>query len=60
MEESKLILCGAQEQPLRLIQQTEFEHLVGPEDICGNGQAALTRAEEAFERLQPAEKSASA
>ncbi len=49
-----LILCGAREQPLRLIQQTEFEELVGPENICDNVQEALNRAEEAFERLQPA------
>jgi SulP family sulfate permease len=52
----ELILCGAREQPLRLIQQTEFEQLVGPENICENVQEALSRAEEAFERLQPAEK----
>src|ERR1022692_4171520 len=52
----ELILCGAREQPLRLIQQTEFEHLVGPENICDNVQEALRRAEEAFERLQPAGK----
>jgi SulP family sulfate permease len=51
-----LILCGAREQPLRLIQQTEFEDLVGPENICDNVQQALNRAEEAFERLQPAGK----
>jgi SulP family sulfate permease len=52
----ELILCGAREQPLRLIQQTEFEELVGPENICENVQEALSRAEEAFERLQPAGK----
>jgi SulP family sulfate permease len=51
-----LILCGAREQPLKLIQQTEFEKLVGPENICDNVQDALSRAEEAFERLQPAAK----
>jgi SulP family sulfate permease len=51
-----LILCGAREQPLRLIQQTEFEDLVGAENICDNVQDALSRAEEAFERLQPAGK----
>jgi sulfate permease, SulP family len=49
-----LILCGAREQPLRLIQQSEFEELVGSENICDNVQDALRRAEEAFERLQPA------
>src|SRR5579862_1283793 len=51
-----LILCGAREQPLQLINQTEFEELVGPENICDNVQEALRRAEEAFERLQPAGK----
>jgi SulP family sulfate permease len=51
-----LIVCGAREQPLQLIQQTEFEELVGPENICDNVQDALGRAEEAFERLQPAGK----
>jgi SulP family sulfate permease len=51
-----LILCGAREQPLQLIKQTEFEELVGPENICDNVQEALQRAEEAFERLQPAGK----
>jgi SulP family sulfate permease len=49
-----LILCGAREQPLRLIRQTEFEKLIGPENICDNVQDALRRAEEAFEGLQPA------
>jgi SulP family sulfate permease len=51
-----LILCGAREQPLQLIHQTECEDLVGPENICDNVQDALRRAEEAFERLQPAGK----
>jgi SulP family sulfate permease len=50
----QLILCGAREQPLRLIQQTEFAELVGPENICDNVQDALLRAQEAFEKLQPA------
>ncbi|MGO8985921.1 MAG: SulP family inorganic anion transporter [Terriglobales bacterium] len=49
-----LILCGAREQPLRLIRKTEFEELVGQENICENVQAALGRAEETFEKLQPA------
>jgi SulP family sulfate permease len=55
-----LILCGARQQPLKLIQQTEFEELVGPENICDNVQDALRRAEEAFERLQPAGKATTA
>ena len=49
-----LILCGAREQPMRLIENTEFEELVGRENICVNVQEALRRAEEVFERLQPA------
>src|SRR5208283_2157376 len=56
----ELILCGAREQPLRLIRQTEFEELVGPENICTNVQDALRRAEEAFERLQPVGKATTA
>src|SRR6266699_2470832 len=56
----ELILCGAREQPLQLIQQTELEELVGPENICENVQEALGRAEEAFERLQPVGKATTA
>src|SRR5216683_1570995 len=56
----ELILCGAREQPLQLIKQTEFEGLVGPENICDNVQEALSRAEEAFERLQPVGKATTA
>jgi len=56
----ELILCGAREQPLILIRQSEFESLIGPENICENVQEALTRAEEAFERLQPAGKATTA
>src|SRR5919109_1162678 len=33
-----LILCGAREQPLRLIHQAEFEDVVGAENICENVQ----------------------
>jgi SulP family sulfate permease len=50
----ELILCGAREQPSQLLRQTEFEELVGPDNICDNVQEALRRAEEVFERLQPA------
>ena len=56
----QLILCGAREQPLQLIQQTEFEELVGSENICDNVQEALRRAEEAFERLQSVGKATTA
>jgi sulfate permease, SulP family len=47
-----LILCGAREQPARLIHQAEFEDIIGPENICDNVQEALARAEEVYEGLQ--------
>jgi SulP family sulfate permease len=53
-----LILCGAREQPLELIQQSELPQLIGPENICDNVQEAIQRAEEIFEKLTPAAKGA--
>lgn len=47
-----LILCGAREQPARLIHQAEFEDVIGPENICENVQEALNRAEEVYEKLE--------
>ena len=47
-----LILCGAREQPARLIHQAEFEDVIGPENICENVQEALSRAEEVYEKLE--------
>jgi SulP family sulfate permease len=41
-----LILCGAREQPLKIIQQAKFERLIGRENICENVQAGLKRAQE--------------
>ncbi|HWW15950.1 MAG TPA: SulP family inorganic anion transporter [Candidatus Dormibacteraeota bacterium] len=46
-----LILCGAREQPAKLIRQAEFEDVIGRENICDNVQDALRRAEDVFERL---------
>jgi sulfate permease, SulP family len=40
----ELILCGAREQPARLMKQAEFEQHVGVENICGNVEKALMRA----------------
>jgi len=48
----ELILCGAREQPQRLIEQTEFEELIGKQNICDNVQDALQRAEDVYEGLQ--------
>jgi len=47
-----LILCGAREQPAKLIHQAEFQDLIGAENICENIQEALRRAEEVFERTE--------
>jgi SulP family sulfate permease len=46
-----LILCGAREQPSKLIHQAEFEEVVGANNICDNVQEALRRAEEVWEHL---------
>jgi len=53
-----LILCGAREQPLELVQQSELPQLIGSENICDNVQEAIQRAEEIFEKLTPAAKGA--
>ncbi len=47
-----LILCGAREQPAQLIHQSEFEEVLGKENICDNVQEALRRAEEVYEGLE--------
>jgi SulP family sulfate permease len=46
-----LILCGAREQPAQVMQQAEFEEVVGRENICANVNEALQRAETVFERI---------
>ncbi len=46
-----LILCGAREQPAKLLDQAEFQDVIGAENICENVQEALRRAEEVFERM---------
>jgi len=40
----ELILCGAPKQPAALMQQAEFHHHVGVNNICPNIKAALERA----------------
>ena len=47
-----LILCGAREQPERLLHEAEFEELIGKENICDNVQEAVARAQEVFERVE--------
>jgi SulP family sulfate permease len=39
-----LILCGAREQPARLMRRAEFHQHVGDQNICANIQEALRRA----------------
>jgi SulP family sulfate permease len=39
-----MILCGAREQPARLMRDSEFERHVGIENICPNISEALKRA----------------
>ena len=41
-----LILCGAREQPARLMKQAEFEQHVGSENICRSVEEALERAKQ--------------
>src|ERR1700676_1241229 len=53
------LLCGAREQPARLMRRAEFEHHVGAGNICPSIGDALDRAKELFlqlerERLYPA------
>jgi len=44
----ELILCGAPEQPARLMHQAEFEEHVGRENICASIADALARARELY------------
>lgn len=44
-----LILCGAMEQPSKLLSGPRFRERVGPENIMPNIQAALDRAREVYE-----------
>jgi SulP family sulfate permease len=47
-----LILCGAREQPSKLLHQAEFEEVVGADNICENVQAALRRAEAVYQKRE--------
>jgi SulP family sulfate permease len=47
-----LILCGAREQPAKMIHQAEFEDVVDRQNICANVQEALRRAEEVFDKIE--------
>jgi len=45
----ELILCGAREQPARVMADAEFSRHVGGENICPNVEAALARARTLWE-----------
>lgn len=47
----EVILCGAREQPARLMHQAEFEQHVGAANICPNVQTALERAQQVYEGM---------
>jgi SulP family sulfate permease len=53
-----LLLCGAREQPERVMHRAEFERHVGAENICPNVEAALARARQAIDEIHPALASA--
>jgi sulfate permease, SulP family len=47
-----LILCGAREQPAKLLHEAEVEELIGKENMCENVQEAVRRAQDVFEQLE--------
>jgi hypothetical protein len=47
-----LILCGAREQPARLMHQTEFEEHVGTGNICPSIAVALERAKVLYQDIE--------
>jgi SulP family sulfate permease len=49
-----LILCGAPEQPAKLMAQAEFDEHVGHANICADMDAALARAADVHREREPA------
>jgi sulfate permease, SulP family len=47
-----LILCGAREQPAKLLHEAEVEELLGKENICENVQEAVRQAQDVFEKQE--------
>lgn len=47
-----LIVCGAREQPAKLLHEAEFEEVIGKANICDNVQDAVQRAQDVFERME--------
>jgi SulP family sulfate permease len=46
-----LLLCGAREQPAKLMRQADFERHVGSENICDSINDALERAAEVYQTI---------
>jgi SulP family sulfate permease len=44
-----LILCGAREQPERLMLRSGFANKIGEENICRNIESALSRARQLYQ-----------
>ena len=49
-----LLMCGAREQPSRIIHQADFEQHIGAENICPNIQQALERAANIYRDMMAA------
>jgi SulP family sulfate permease len=47
-----LLLCGAREQPYRLLHQAAFLHHVGPENVLPHIEAALARSQEIYDDFE--------
>ena len=47
-----LIVCGAREQPAKLLHEAEFEEVIGRDNICENVQEAVCRAQDVFEGME--------
>ncbi|MGH9602460.1 MAG: SulP family inorganic anion transporter [Terriglobales bacterium] len=47
----EMLLCGAREQPSRLLHQAEFEQHISRENICANIEEALNRAQQIYREM---------
>jgi SulP family sulfate permease len=47
-----MILCGAREQPAKMLHEAEFEEVIGKNNICENVQEAMRRAQDVFEKME--------
>ncbi len=47
-----MILCGAREQPAKMLHEAEFEEVIGKNNICDNVQEAMQRAQDVFETME--------